>query len=629
MFRCELRLVCILGRRQPNQGNQRFTPTAFASIGDLPALTVHRHLSAAVLAIYLAWPLAATAQATQPIVTSGTSLPAPLAGLVDEALARFSIGPEADEADEERELRRAERAVLEVLATEGYFEPTLRFEPVTSPAAGSARYRLIVEIGRRTNVGALDLQFAGALGEPRFNDRAASLRATWPLPVGVPFRSPQWEAAKTQLLAAVQARDFAGARLVDSSATVNADDASAALLVEIDSGPAYTVGELQIPGLTRYDPSLIQRYNPFHVGEAYSRAKLIEFQQALEDTPYFSSVLASVQLDPAQPDNAPLRLQLRESRTKRFSTGVGFGSDTGAHLELAYRQTLTFGRPYALQTGARIDQKGGFGYVDLLLPPKPNGARDSLGALYEDSDIEELDVKRWSVGATRGRLRGPRGARHIETKWDVNFEHEERKTPLEPLIELDTLSTTYTWIRRDVDVIVNPRRGNVIELEGTVGASGTDLDKAFVRGYSRIAQYLPVGQRDVLILRGELGAVEVDTADIVPTRFLFRTGGSTTVRGYDYESLGVQRGGATVGGRALALASVEYIHWLERWGGNWGIAGFVDVGDAADSFKDLDPAVGVGVGVRWRTVAGPLAVDVAYGEREKQFRLHFSVAIAF
>ena len=77
----------------------------------------------------LAWPLVASGQATQPIVTSGTSLPSPLGALVDEALARFTIGPEADEADEERELRRAERAVLELLATEGYFEPTLRFEP--------------------------------------------------------------------------------------------------------------------------------------------------------------------------------------------------------------------------------------------------------------------------------------------------------------------------------------------------------------------------------------------------------------------------------------------------------------------------------------------------------------------
>ncbi len=589
---------------------------------------MQRPLSAALLAITLAWPLIVWGQDTQPIVTSGTALPAPLGGLVDAALARFTIGPEADEADEERELRRAERAMLELLATEGYFDPTLRFEPVTV-AGETARYRLIIELGRRTAVGALDLKFTGALSEPRFQDRAAALRADWPLAVGAPFRSPQWEAAKTQLLAAVQAQDFAGAKLVDSTAKVNADDATAALAVEIDSGPAYTVGELQITGLERYKARLVQRYNPFKVGDRFDRAKLIEFQQALEETPYFSSVLASLHLDPARPDNAPLRLVLRESRTKRFSTGVGFASDAGVHLELAYRQSLIFGYPYSLQTGARIDQNGGFGYIDLLLPPKPNGARDSIGALVEDSDIEDLKVKRWSVGARRAQLHGSRALQHTETKWGINFEHEERKTPLEPVIQLDTLSTTYNWIRRDVDEITNPRRGNVIELEGTVGASGADLNKAFVRGFGRISQYFPIGARDVLILRSELGAVKVDTADIVPTRFLFRTGGSTTVRGYSFESLGVKRGGAVVGGRALALGSAEYVHWLERWGGNWGIAGFVDVGDAADSFKALDPAVGVGVGVRWRTVAGPLAVDVAYGEREKQFRLHFSVAIAF
>ncbi len=163
---------------------------------------------------------------------------------------------------------------------------------------------MIIELGRRTSVGALDLKFTGALGEPHFQERAAALRAEWPLPVGAPFRSPQWEAAKTQLLAAVQARDFAGAKLVDSAAKVNADDATAALSVEIDSGPAYTVGELQITGLERYDAKLVQRYNPFKVGDRFDRAKLIEFQQALEETPYFSSVLASLHLDPAHPQNA-------------------------------------------------------------------------------------------------------------------------------------------------------------------------------------------------------------------------------------------------------------------------------------------------------------------------------------
>jgi translocation and assembly module TamA len=33
--------------------------------------------------------------------------------------------------------------------------------------------------------------------------------------------------------------------------------------------------------------------------------------------------------------------------------------------------------------------------------------------------------------------------------------------------------------------------------------------------------------------------------------------------------------------------------------------------------------------VRYRTVAGPLALDLAYGERDRKWRVHFSIAISF
>jgi translocation and assembly module TamA len=123
--------------------------------------------------------------------------------------------------------------------------------------------------------------------------------------------------------------------------------------------------------------------------------------------------------------------------------------------------------------------------------------------------------------------------------------------------------------------------------------------------------------------------VQADSIVAVPSKFLFRTGGTTTVRGYSFESLGVKQGTATIGGRALAVASAEYVRWTDYFDGNLGLAAFVDVGDAADDWSSLDPAVGVGLGVRYRTRAGPLAVDVAYGERERQVRVHFSIAIAF
>jgi translocation and assembly module TamA len=585
-----------------------------------------RALACLLLAALLLVPAVASAQAGARLAVAGPGLPAPITKVVNDALARYTLASEADEADEERELRRAERAVREALATEGHFDPQLRYEPLSGE---EARYRLIVELGPLTRVANVELRITGELASPRFAERLAALRHAWPLARGVPFRSAEWEQAKLRLLAGIEEHDFAGARLLDSQARVDPATATADLVVEIDSGPAYTVGALQIQGLSRYEADLVERYNPFKPGDAYDRNRLTEFQQQLQDTPYFGSVVVTPQLDPKSPERVPLRVVVRESRSKRFSVGIGYETNTGAHLEIAYRQNILFSKPWVLQSGFRIDQTGGYGYADVLLPPRPNGVQDAVGALIEDSDIEEQRVRRWGVGAARSRTIGPRTGNNVQTKWSVNFEHERRRTPGTDWQELDTLSTTYSWVRRRVNNVVDPRSGNVIRLEGTVGASGTQLSDAFLRGYGRIQQYFPIGERDVLIVRADLGFVEADSPNVVPSKFLFRTGGTTTVRGYDYESLGVKQGVATVGGRALAVGSIEYVKWLERFNGDWGVATFVDVGDAADRFNTLDFAVGAGLGVRYRTPAGPLAVDVAYGERERQVRVHFSVAIAF
>ena len=45
----------------------------------------------------------------------------------------------------------------------------------------------------------------------------------------------------------------------------------------------------------------------------------------------------------------------------------------------------------------------------------------------------------------------------------------------------------------------------------------------------------------------------------IPSDYVFRTGGDTSIRGYAFESLGVQENGAVVGGRYLTVASAETI----------------------------------------------------------------------
>jgi translocation and assembly module TamA len=76
----------------------------------------------------------------------------------------------------------------------------------------------------------------------------------------------------------------------------------------------------------------------------------------------------------------------------------------------------------------------------------------------------------------------------------------------------------------------------------------------------------------------------------------------------------------------MGVASAEYVHWLNS---TWGVASFVDAGDAADSWKDFSLHKSLGVGGRYHTPAGPIALDLAYGLQTRKARLDFSIAIAF
>ncbi len=559
-------------------------------------------------------------------IAAGPAPPSETAELLDRVLRETVSAESIDREDEERQLRQLRSDVLDALATEAYFGPTIT---IVADSSGEARYLMNIDLGTRTRVTEVVIEFSGELaGQPQ---RVEQLRAGWGLPIGEPFRDARWSSAKTRLLNRIRSRDFAAARLADSVALVNATEATARLRVEIDSGPAYTVGPVEVRGLTRYDANLVQRYNPFTVGEPYDADKLLEFQRRLQRSPYFSTVIVDV--DPAREveRQLPILVELKEAQTKRVSFGLGYSTDLGVRGEVSYRQSLLFGHPYTLHSGIGLDTRRGVGFADIYLPPKPDGEQDSLGGLYEHTDIEGVTTRRWAVGVQRTQTRES-GSVTYDTRLALNFQHETRSVAGAPEEDTtnDVVSATYAWTRRAVDSLTMPTRGSLLTLAGTVGVGRSALTKllnqSFVRGYGRYVYYWPLSPRDQVILRAEAGHVVVDDPRVVPNEFLFRTGGVGTVRGYAFQSLGRKLGTATTGSTTLEVASAEYVRWF---GTDWGGAVFYDIGDASDDIGSISLAQGYGVGARWRTLAGPLALDLAWGERTRKLRLHFSIAIAF
>jgi translocation and assembly module TamA len=581
-------------------------------------------LAALTIALAIA-PPAATAQPAR--LSLPPDAPAEVATLLQRTLdttLRLNQGTDAE--DKERLRRRLRDNLQAALATEGYFTPVL----TAAPADAGNGLTVAVQLGPRTAVQSVDLAFTGALAADA--ERMAALRAGWELPVGAPFRDAVWGTAKTALLRAVSARDFAAARIVASDAEIDPSSSQARLRVEIDSGPAFTFGALEIRGLERFQPQLIERFNPFRPGAPYDAVELLEFQRRLQDTPFFSSVRVEVDADPAAPREMPIRVEVTEAQTRRLNVGVGYSTNFGPQLELLYRQTLVFDRPYTLRAGAGIDRLRYGAFADLVLPPKPNGAVDSLGVLAERTDIENVETERAAVGAAREHSRRFDGGT-IDTRLALGFQSELRwlaDEPRESGERNNVVTTSYTWTRRTLDSLLDPRQGDALSLTGAVGvrtqSAPSAADNFFLYAYGRYLRYVPLSPRDQLLLRAEAGHVFADDTNLVPNEFLFRTGGSGSVRGYGYQSLGLPDGDAVLGSKSLLVGSVEYTRWFTA---EWGGAAFFDTGNASDNLRESGLVRGYGLGVRWRTAVGPLALDAAWGEQARQWRYYFSVAITF
>ncbi len=520
----------------------------------------------------------------------------------------------------QRLVRLAPEQIRTFLATEGFYSPEI--EAKTSQENGKWSVALVVEPGQPARVTAYDIRVSGAFNEDAEQSAARldKMRADWTLLPGAVFRQENWESAKRNALKALLLDRYPAASIAESRATVDPETRVVELLLVLDSGPLFRFGALKVQGLQRYPESIVQRLNPIVAGEPYSQGKLLELQTRLQDSPYFESAAVSVDKDAAPPSGMPVHVEVREKPSKKVGFGVGMSTDTGARAQVDYQDLNLFERSWRLGSAIKLEQKRQSWVGDLQFPRSEAGHRDSLNALIEHTDIAGEITRKLSLGARRNFVHGKTetayGLRYLTERQDIGIASTRNAS----------LSPSVSWTYRDLDSLLYPTRGYLLNLQADAGAQALLSDQDFVRGYGRVVYFQPLGTRDQLILRGELGVVAASSRLGIPSDYLFRTGGDQTLRGYAFQSVGVADGSAVVGGRYLAVASAEYVHWLN---GQWGTAVFVDAGNAVDALSALKPIYGYGVGARWKSPVGPLNLDIAYGEKTRQLRLHFSVGLSF
>jgi translocation and assembly module TamA len=588
----------------------------------------------------------------------------------------------AGEPISENELRRLENATpaqaRALLATEGYMDAEVRTQregaAVDERREGAAiderregaaiderregaavgegnteaarpLVRVIVDPGARTQVAAVVLQMRGPLGdEAAGGDPAAQAlirewQSGWTLPVGRPFANAAWRDAKNNALARLRASGYAAASWQDTAANVDADGARATLMLSADSGPRFHLGEIVVEGLERQQAASVLNLAELRTGAAITEQRLLDWQERIARTGLFEGVSVALDADPARSDAAKVTVRVREAPLQQATFGVGVSANSGARVSVEHLHRRLFGQRATLRNKIEWGTKRSTWEGELASHALPGLYRNLLGGAWESI---ESDTDR--VYSTRVRLGRAYETQRNERFWFVQGEHErvrpfDTSTPSGLAARTDTSAATLnfhgTW--RNLDSIVLPTRGYSIAIQSGGGrvfradASGPVRPRSgpFGRLHARAQGWLPLGERWYGQARIELGQVFARDEIAVPESQRFRAGGDDSVRGYAWRSLTPQVGGVDTGGRVVATGSVEVARPVsEKLPSVWW-ATFIDAGRAADSWKGFSPAWGAGVGVRWRSPVGPLRADLAYGDEEKRWRVHFSVGIAF
>lgn len=522
----------------------------------------------------------------------------------------------------QRLFETAPQNIRNMLATEGYFSPTITSELDKSGEVSKAKFT--VNLGKPSLVRSVDIQFTGAISQAsqEASPNMATLRQEWLLAKGEIFRQEYWTQSKRRLLTSLLVERYPNASISNSLAEVNTEENTVALKIEVNSGEAVHFGALNIEGLERYSPSVVKNLNPIKPNAIYTQTDLLTFQTRLQESGYFSNVEVTADSKAASADNqhqAPIKVTVTENKSIKMGVGAGYSTNTGARAQLTLEDLNLFDRDWRFASSLKIEQKAQSLIGQIQFPITKKGYRDSMLG-----DINRTNIEGQTLTSSQVKIRRAWGPRKREQYIGANYLVEQQDVDGGETTTKKVASLNYGITLRRTDNDLAPTRGYLLNSEFAYAPFDTLSNGKFLHSHIKTQVYYPLTNSTQFIARAEIGMV--NGKNNAPQAFLFRAGGDQSVRGYAFQSLGVQEAGATVGGKFLATGSVEIVQWLTK---QWGAAIFMDAGNAANTWQDLKPVHGYGLGARWKSPLGPIGADIAYGQEVDEYRLHFNIGVAF
>jgi len=508
--------------------------------------------------------------------------------------------------------KTASEEITRVMESQGYYGAKIQSSLVAAKNNWwVARFDIMT--GDAIDITAVDIQISGP---GKDHPPLVKLLDSFSLKPGERFQHERYEKAKGKLLKRALRDGYLDAQWTQHVVEVDRTKHEAVIRLKMETGHRYRLGAIEvIQGVLV--PEFVQKFIVLREGEYYSSAAILEQQNTLAATDYFSEVYVRPLKDQAIDYVLPVEVVLVFRKKNKYSVGVGYSTDTGIRGSLGWQRRLLNSRGHRLNAelqGSKIGAAVGLRYRIPFNDPREDEYVITTSLSFFTPETSESAIAR--IGLARVIMR---------KKWretlSIDYEGENFIVGQQD-DQARLLVPSANWIKKVPRRQALVPRGHRISF-GVLGASDALLsDASFAQGNAETKWIVPMLKKGRFITRGNVGYTAISSILELPASYRYFAGGDQSIRGYGFQTLGpVDEEGDVIGGKYLFVGSGEYDYQIAR---NWRIAAFFDFGNAFNTVDDLEIEQGAGIGVRWQTPIGAVRIDLASAltEPDNPWRIH-------
>jgi outer membrane protein insertion porin family len=487
--------------------------------------------------------------------------------------------------------------------------------------------------------------------------------------------------------------------------TFSDDGRAVTLVVEINEGPQITVADIQVIGNQQVSDKTVLETMTLKPGDPFGEDARLESQQRINALGLFRRV--SVDEAPRLPGETRAHVIVTVEEAPAHTISYGGGVDAGRlsrtttegtqeeyvavspRAFFAVQRRNLWGRNSSIDFFSRVALKPtsdpsdptrdghGYGFTEyrVVTAYREPRAFKTLADLTISVTFEQGLRPTFNFlhkNATAELTRHLTRRLSLSARYALDYSHlfDTRIAPEDQLtidrafsqVRLSLVSSSLVLDRRNDPV--SPSHGTFSTADFEIAGRAIGSEIGYVKTFLQTSYFraLTDTRRFVFATRAELGLAQgfprlgtvIDengneqtvVVEDLPASQRFFAGGSTTVRGFALDQLGVpgvlDENGLSNGGNGLLVFNAELRTLVGKlFGYNFGVVGFTDAGNVFQNAHDVALSQlrgSAGFGLRYDSPIGPVRLDYGWkfsrntfqnGVRERGWEFHFNIGEAF